>query len=66
MAAQKKKINKADYEFRQREGEQLEKRPGEIDGLAFRMMDLKDCTVSLLDHVAQVGFSDWTDHSRPL
>lgn len=55
MAAQKKKINKADYEFRQREGEELVKRPGEIDGMAFRMMDLKDCTVSLYDHIAQVS-----------
>jgi hypothetical protein len=55
-AAQKKKINKADYEFKKREGEHdLTKKPGDIDGLAFRMMDLKDCTVSLYDHIAQVN-----------
>jgi len=28
MAAQKKKINKADYEFKQRENEELVKKPG--------------------------------------
>lgn len=52
--ADKKKINKADYEFKKREGEKLLKRPGDIDGLAFRMMDLKDCTVNLFDHIAQI------------
>lgn len=51
----KKKINKADYEFKQRDGEELMKKPGDIDGMAFRMMDLKNCTVSLLDHIAQVS-----------
>lgn len=55
MTTQKKKINKADYEFRERQGETLIKKPGEIDGLAFRIMDLSDCTVGLYDHIAQVS-----------
>jgi len=49
-----KKLNKADYEFRQRNGETLTKNPGEINGQAFRVMDLSDCTVQLFDHIAQV------------
>ena len=60
--AGKKKINKADYEFKQRDGEELMKKPGDIDGLAFRMMDLKNCTVYLLDHIAQVRIFPACNH----
>jgi hypothetical protein len=52
-----KKLNKADYEFRERNGEELTKNPGDINGLAFRVMDLTNCTVQLFDHIAQVSLS---------
>ena len=64
MAAAKKKINKADYEFKERDGEELTKNPGQIDGMAFRMMDLKNCKVSLLDHIAQVIHHNLSDCIR--
>ena len=50
----KKKLNKADYMFKSRTGEFLYKAPGAIDGNAFMIKDLKDCTVVLMDHVAQI------------
>ncbi len=28
------------------------KKPGDINGIEFRLLNLKDCTVYLLDHMA--------------
>ena len=53
----KKKINKADYMFTDKEGEHnLIKMPGQIDGRQFKIKGLKDCTVYLYDHTSCVSF----------
>ena len=54
-APQKKKFNRADYMFKERSGETLIKRPGEIDGKAFIIGNLTDCKVYLYDQSAQVS-----------
>jgi protein XRP2 len=51
----KKKLNRADYMFVDKTGEELIKRPGQVNGLDFQIRDLKDCTVYLLDTTAQVS-----------
>ena len=53
--ALKKKLNKADFTFANKEGETLTKLPGDINGIQFMIKDLQDCTVYLLDHSAQVS-----------
>lgn len=53
----KKKLNKADYMFKQQQGQTLVKKPGDINGLDFMIKDLDDCTVCLFDHTAQVSTS---------
>ena len=55
----KPKLNRADYMFEKRTGEELIKKPGEVNGLDFAIRDLKDCTVFLLDHTAQVSHLSW-------
>lgn len=40
--------------FRDRDGETLVKKPGDINGIDFMIKDLKNCTVFLLDHTAQI------------
>ena len=50
----KKKLNRADFMFKDKEGETLIKRPGDINGIDFAIKDLKNCTVFLLDHIAQI------------
>lgn len=42
---EKKKLNKEDYMFKNKDGETLIKKPGEIAGLQFAIKDLKNCTV---------------------
>jgi len=54
MTTIKKKLNRADYMFQNKTGEELMKKPGDVNGLDFAIRDLKDCTVYLLDHTAQV------------
>lgn len=51
----KKKLNRADYMFADRTGEELIKNPGQINGLDFQINKLTDCTVYLLDTMAQVS-----------
>jgi len=48
----KKKLNKADFMFRDRKNETLMKKPGDINGIDFMLRDLHDCTVYLLDWTA--------------
>jgi protein XRP2 len=52
MTTQKKKLNRADFQFVDKTGEELIKRPGDINGIEFKLVNLKDCTVYLLDHMA--------------
>lgn len=40
--------------FRDKDGEVLIKKPGDINGIDFMIKDLKNCTVFLLDHTAQI------------
>lgn len=49
---QKKKLNKADFMFKDKTGEELIKKPGDINGIDFMIRNLTDCTVYLLDHTA--------------
>jgi hypothetical protein len=50
--AARKKLNRADYMFKDKTGEELIKRPGQIGGLDFQIRNLSDCTVYLLDTTA--------------
>ena len=48
----KPKLNKADFMFRDRNGEELIKKPGDINGIDFMIRSLNDCNVYLLDYTA--------------
>ena len=50
--AAKKKLNRADYMFADKTGEELIKRPGQVNGLDFQIRNLTDCTVYLMDTTA--------------
>ena len=50
--AKKKKLNKADFMFRDKKDEVLVKKPGDINGIDFMIKDLENCTIVLLDHTA--------------
>ena len=52
MTTEKKKLNKADFMFEKRNGEELIKKPGDINGNMFIIRYLEDCTVYVLDHTA--------------
>ena len=49
---EKKKLKKEDFMFQKKKGELLVKKPGDVDGNAFMIKDLEDCTVVILDHIA--------------
>jgi hypothetical protein len=55
--AAKKKLNRADYMFADKTGEELIKRPGQVNGLDFQIRNLTDCNVFLMDTTAQVSWS---------
>ena len=40
--------------FKGKSGETLVKRAGDINGIEFKIQDLQDCKVFLLDHTAQI------------
>ena len=42
--------------FTNKTGEELIKKPGDINGIDFKIQNLTDCTVYILDHTAQVIF----------
>ena len=48
----KKKLNKADFMFVKRKNETLVKMPGDINGIDFKIADLDNCVVILLDYTA--------------
>ena len=50
----KKKLNRHDFIFKDKKGETLIKRPGDINGIDFVIKNLEDCKVYLLDHIAQL------------
>jgi hypothetical protein len=49
-----KKLNKADYVFKNLNDQILEKKPGQINGIDFKLGKLKNCTVYLCDYIAAV------------
>lgn len=51
----KKKFNRLDYILQNKNGETLVKAPGSINGKAFAIRFLENCTVHLFDHSAQVS-----------
>jgi len=57
----KKKLNKADFTFKDKKSETLIKRPGDINGIEFMIKDLEGCTVILLDHSAQITIDRCTN-----
>eukprot|EP00640_Fibrocapsa_japonica_P001871 CAMPEP_0113938360 /NCGR_PEP_ID=MMETSP1339-20121228/4809_1 /TAXON_ID=94617 /ORGANISM="Fibrocapsa japonica" /LENGTH=450 /DNA_ID=CAMNT_0000941455 /DNA_START=75 /DNA_END=1428 /DNA_ORIENTATION=- /assembly_acc=CAM_ASM_000762 len=46
------------YTFQDKEGETLQKNPGDVDGQVFNIKNLKDCTVLVLDHTEQIQIDD--------
>ena len=48
----KKKLNRADYMFAEKENETLVKKPGDINGLDFAIRYLTDCSAAVYDHTA--------------
>lgn len=50
----KKRLNRADFMFQQKNGEELIKKPGDINGIDFAIRNLENCTVYLMDHTAQI------------
>jgi hypothetical protein len=42
--------------MKNQQGQDLWRKPGEIDGKQFVIFDLEDCNVHVLDHTAQVSF----------
>lgn len=58
MTTTKKKLSKeerANYMFVGKTGEELIKKPGDVNGFDFAIRDLSDCNVALLDTTAQVS-----------
>ena len=50
----KTKLDRRNFIFVNQSGKELIKNPGDINGQAFKVEDLTDCTIWLLDHFAQV------------
>jgi len=50
----KKKLNKQDYIFRNRQNQTLTKTPGQINGIDFYIANLENCDVFLFDWMDQV------------
>lgn len=53
-AGQKTKLNRNNFIIKSKNGETVVKAPGDINGLDFAVKDLTDCTVFLIDHLAQL------------
>lgn len=49
------KPNQADYMFQEKKGEHLVKYPGQVNGFQFKIRNLEDCVVHLLDFSAAVS-----------
>ena len=51
-----KKANRENLMFRDKEGEDLVKSPGDISGKAFKISNLRNCRVYLCDYVNTVRY----------
>lgn len=52
--APKQKLDRKNFQFIGLSGQELVKKPGEINGQGFKLENLTDCTVFLMDNIAQV------------
>ncbi|CAK66950.1 unnamed protein product (macronuclear) [Paramecium tetraurelia] len=50
----KAKLNREDYQFRKKTGQELIKYPGQLNGLDFVVSNCEDCTIYICDHAAQI------------
>ncbi|CAD8200571.1 unnamed protein product [Paramecium octaurelia] len=50
----KAKLNREDYQFRKKTGEELIKYPGQLNGLDFVISNCEECTIYICDHAAQI------------
>jgi hypothetical protein len=53
----KKKLNMKDFMFNQLDGQNVCKKPGEVNGLEFRIRYLTKCTAAIYDNTAQVSIT---------
>lgn len=54
LTSEEKKALREKLTMKDRKGEDLWRKPGEIDGKAFAINNLEDCNVYVLDHTSQV------------
>jgi len=57
----KKKLNKADFMFESRNNETLIKKPGDINGIDFKIKGLHNCQVYLFDWIASINVDKCTN-----
>ncbi|CAD8211212.1 unnamed protein product [Paramecium pentaurelia] len=50
----KAKLNREDYQFRKKTGQELIKYPGQLNGLDFVISNCEECTIYICDHAAQI------------
>jgi hypothetical protein len=55
LTKEEKKALREKLTMKQKKGETLWRKPGELDGKAFAINDLEDCIVYILDHTSQVS-----------
>lgn len=55
---EKDNLNPEDFMIKNKEGEVIVRKPGEVQGQSFTIDNLKDCTVALFDNSAQVQIDD--------
>jgi hypothetical protein len=51
---EKRKLDKRNFMFINLDGQEVMKQPGEVNGQAFRVSVLDNCTVWIMDHCEQV------------
>lgn len=56
LTKEEKKALREKLTMANKKGEDLWRKPGEIDGKAFAINNLEDCNVFVLDHTSQVSF----------
>ena len=57
----KKKLNRNDFIFDSKNGEVLKKLPGQVNGIDFCIMNLTNCSVYIMDYMAQIFIDDCSD-----
>ncbi len=57
----KPKLDKRNFMFVGQSGQDLMKKPGDINGQAFKLESLSGCTVWLMDHFAQIYVDNCKD-----